>query len=123
MSHFLEMDFLRRGKRIPLHGIKVGLGTAVSLYLYHTLGRRADFAGKDVVLREAEGLPSCEFVLDTLGKLGCPTRFSELGVSEETVRTMFFEAYKIRDRFTILALYNEEGLMKDTAEELLEKFY
>ena len=36
---------------------------------------------------------------------------------------MFFEAYKIRDRFTILALYNEEGLMKDTAEELLEKFY
>ena len=27
MSHFLEMDFLRRGKRIPLHGVKVGLGT------------------------------------------------------------------------------------------------
>ena len=123
MSHFLEMDFLRRGERIPLHGIKVGLGTAVSLYLYHTLGSRADFKGKDVVLKEAEGLPSSEFVLDTLGKLGCPTRFSELGVSRETVRTMFFEAYKIRDRFTILALYNEEGLMKDAAEELLEKFY
>ena len=33
MSHFLEMDFLRRGERIPLHGIKVGLGTMVSLYL------------------------------------------------------------------------------------------
>ena len=31
MSHFLEMDFLRRGERIPLHGVKVGLGTMVSL--------------------------------------------------------------------------------------------
>ena len=123
MSHFLEMDFLRRGKRIPLHGIKVGLGTAVSLYLYHTLERRRDFKGKEIVLKEAEGLPESEFVLSTLGRLGCPTRFSELGVSPETVRTMFFEAYKIRDRFTILALYNEEGLMKDTADELMEKFY
>lgn len=123
MSHFLEMDFLKRGEHIPLHGVKVGLGTAVSLYLYHTLGGRRDFAGKETVLKEAEGLPSSGFVLSTLEKLQCPTRFSQLGVSPETVRTMFFEAYKIRDRFTILTLYNEEGLMQDTADELMEKFY
>lgn len=44
MSHFLEMDFLRRGERIPLHGVKVGLGTMVSLYLYKTLSRRPVFS-------------------------------------------------------------------------------
>ena len=49
MSHYLEMDFLRRGKRIPLHGVKVGLGTMVSLYLYHTLPRRPAFGGKQSV--------------------------------------------------------------------------
>ena len=87
------------------------------------MGGRRDFAGKETVLKEAEGLPESGFVLSTLEKLQCPTRFSQLGVSPETVRTMFFEAYKIRDRFTILTLYNEEGLMKGTADELMEKFY
>lgn len=57
MSHYLEMDFLRRGKRIPLHGVKVGLGTMVSLYLYHTLPRRPAFGGKQSVCAEAEKLP------------------------------------------------------------------
>ena len=36
---------------------------------------------------------------------------------------MFFEAYKIRDRFTILTLYCQKGFMADTAEELLARFY
>ncbi len=123
MSHFLEMDFLRRGERIPLHGVKVGLGTAVSLYLYHTLKDRAPFEGCEKVYAEAEKLPQSEDVLKILGALGCPVRFSELGVSRETVRRMFFEAYKIRDRYTILTLYCTNGLMERTADELLEKFY
>ncbi len=123
MSHFLEMDFLRRGERIPLHGIKVGLGTAVSLYLYHTLKERAPFEGCEKVYAEAEKLPESAYVLDVLGKLGCPVRFSALGVSRETVREMLFEAYKIRDRFTILTLYCTKGMMQGAAEEILEKFY
>ena len=124
MSHFLEMDFLRRGERIPLHGVKVGLGTMVSLYLYHTIGRRASFAGADFVAAEAEKLPKCEYVEEVLGSLGCPTRFSELGVSKETVREMFKKAYLIRDRFTILSLYCTYGLMTENViDELIARFY
>ena len=124
MSHFLEMDFLRRGERIPLHGVKVGLGTMVSLYLYKTLSRRPvrDDFGK--VFSEAEKLPAPEYVESILGQFGCPTRFSQLGIPRETVKKMFFEAYKIRDRFTILTLYCTDGLMtEEVAEELLERFY
>ena len=124
MSHYLEMDFLRRGERIPLHGVKVGLGTMVSLYLYHTLSRRPAFAGCERVYAEAEKLPASEDVESTLRRLSCPVRFSQLGIPRETVKKMFFEAYKIRDRFTILTLYNTFGLMTDdVAEELLERFY
>ena len=124
MSHFLEMDFLRRGERIPLHGVKVGLGTMVSLYLYHTLARRPSFAGKERVCAAAEHLPAPEYVENILAQFACPTRFSQLGVSRETVRTMFFEAYKIRDRFTVLTLYCTRGLMTEAvADELLERFY
>lgn len=123
MSHFLEMEFLRRGERIPLHGIKVGLGTAVSLWLYRHLKDFPAFEGSERVLNEAEKLPESEYVLNILGELGCPVRFSQLGVSRETVRRMLFEAYKIRDRFTILTLYCTRGFMARAADEILDRFY
>ncbi len=123
MSHFLEMDFLRRGERIPLHGVKVGLGTLVSLYLYHTLARRPHFAGREQVLPLIQGLPSVEEVERTLLALGCPVRFSALGITREVMREMLFEAYKLRDRFTVLALYCREGWMQAAADELIARFY
>ncbi len=123
MSHFLEMDFLKRGEKIPLHGVKVGLGTLVSLYLYHTLQTRPAFEGCERVYAEAEKLPSVAWAEGVLASLGCPTKFSGIGVSRATVRQMFFEAYKIRPRFTILTLYCERGFMQDAADELLARFY
>lgn len=124
MSHFLEMDFLRRGERIPLHGVKVGLGTMVSLKMYKRIAFvPQDFPGKETVAALAESLPEPEWVAGVLSALGCPTRFSEIGVSRDTVRDMLFNCYKIRDRFTIMTLYNRYGLMKDAADELMEQFY
>ena len=124
MSHFLEMDFLRRGERIPLHGVKVGLGTMVSLYLYKTLSRRPFFPGCEAVYAETEMLPAPVYVENILSQFGCPTRFSQLGVARETVKKMFSEAYKIRDRFTVLTLYCTNGWMtEELLNELLERFY
>lgn len=124
MSHFLEMDFLRRGERIPLHGVKVGLGTMVSLRMYKRLkDLHEDFEGKETVIGLAEALPEPEWVAGVLSSLGCPTRFSELGVAADTVRDMLFNCYKIRDRFTIMTLYNKFGLMKGAADELMDLYY
>ena len=123
MSHFLEMDFLCRGERIPLHGVKVGLGTMVSLYLYKTLSARPAFDGCGKVYAEAEKLPSPAYAEGVLKALSCPTRFSALGISEDTMRKMLFEAYKIRDRFTILTLYCTKGWMEQAADEIVEKYF
>ncbi len=123
MSHFLEMYFLRRGERIPLHGVKVGLGTAVSLYLYRTLKDRAPFRGCEKAYALAEGLPHEDGVLSVLGAFGCPTRFSELGVGRDVVRDMLKNAWKIRDRYTVLTLYCTEGLMDGAVEEITERFF
>ena len=124
MSHFLEMDFIAREKRIPLHGVKVGLGTMVSLYLYHTLKSRPAFEGCELVYQEAEKLPGYEYVEKLLASLNCPTRFSQIGITRDTMRKMLFEAYKIREyRYTILQLYCKNGFMDEVADELIEKFY
>lgn len=122
MSHYLEMDFLRRGKRVPLHGIKVGLGTMVSLWLY----KRApslQFDGAEKVAAVASALPPPEYVEEILKRFGCPTRFSQIEAPKDTVYKMLYEAPALRDRFTILALYNRYGLIKDCAEEIMERFY
>lgn len=123
MSHYLEMDFLRRGERIPLHGIKVGLGTEVSLYLYKTLRERPAFSGCERVYAEADKLPPPEYAEGVLRSLACPVRFSELGVPKDTVRNMLFEAYKIRDRFTVLTLYCTNGWMRSAADEIMDRYY
>lgn len=122
MSHFLEMDFLKRGKRIPLHGVKVGLGTMVSLFLYHNLSRFS-FEGEEKILPIAEKLPSEEYVKGVLESFSCPVRFSELEIPKDTIKTMLFEAYKIRERFTILTLYNKYGFIGSVADEILDKYY
>ena len=124
MSHFLEMDFLKRGKPIPLHGIKVGLGTLVSLRMYkRILEKDLSFEGQEIVARLAAPLPSPEEVARILHAMGCPTRFSQIGVSKDTVRDMLFNCYKIRERFTIMTLYNKYGLMKGAADELMDLYY
>ena len=123
MSHFLEMDYLKRGKKIPLHGVKVGLGTMVSSYLYHNVEKKGySFEGAKVVAELAEDIPDCEHIRKILSALGCPTRFSQIGVSEETFEKMLLEAHKIRDRFTILTLYNRENLIDGVIDELKELF-
>ena len=124
MSHYLEMDFLKRGERIPLHGVKVGLGTIVSLCMYHRLSRlRHAFPGKEEAERIAAALPLPERAEEVLRAFGCPTRFSQIGVSEDTVRDMLFRCYKIRDRFTIMTLYHEQDLMRGAADELIGLYY
>ena len=124
MSHYLEMDFLRRGKPIPLHGVKVGLGTLVSLHLYKRVAALAqEFAGKEIAAALAVPLPSPEWAAEQLASFGCPTRFSEIGVPEETFRAMLLHAHELRDRFTILTLYNRNGLTEGMLGELTELFY
>ena len=122
MSHYLEMDYLKRGKRIPLHGVKVGLGTMVSLFLYHNVSRFS-FVGEEGVRAVADSLPTENFVANALRSFGCPVKFSEIGVGKDTVKAMLFEAYKIRDRFTILALYNKLGFMDRVADEIIDLYY
>lgn len=124
MSHFLEMDFLRRGKPIPLHGVKVGLGTLVSLRMYERLGEmNEEFDGKEVAVSLAEKLPKPDWAAGVLASFGCPTRFSEIGISEDTMRDMLLHSYKIRDRFTIMTLYHKFGLMEKAADELIALYY
>ena len=124
MSHFLEMDFVRRGEKVPLHGVKVAIGTLISIEIYNYIkDHKITFNGADRVYELAEKLPKVEMVKDMLVRMGCPVRFSEIGVRKETMEEMLEKAYTVRDRYTVLTLAHELGLTKEMKPMLMAKYY
>ena len=123
-SHFLEMDFARRGLPIPAHGVKVGLGTMISLELYHYLSMaRVPCREQQRVWALADTLPSPDRVRELLAGVGCPVRFRDIGVTREQMRQMLALAHTVRDRYTVLTLCAELGLTECLTEPLIDKYY
>ena len=123
-SHYLEMDFARRGLPIPPHGIKVGLGTMISLELYHYLSlAKVPCREYEQVWALADTLPSPDDVRELLAGLGCPVRFRDIGVSRTLMRRMLTEAHTVRDRYTVLTLCAERNLTACLADPLIDKYY
>ena len=124
VSHFLEMDFVRRGERVPLHGVKVAIGTLMSIEIYNYIkDNKIQFNGCEKVYELVDKLPKVEDLKAMLEKMGCPVRFSEIGVREETFLEMVEKAHTVRDRYTILTLASELGLTESLKPILLRKFY
>ena len=56
-------------------------------------------------------------------QMNCPTKFSQIGVSRETMEEMIEKAYTVRDRYTILTLMHDLGLSKMVKPMVLERFF
>lgn len=124
MSHFLEMDFVSRGEKVPLHGIKVGIGTLISIEIYNYLkDNDVKFKGSDEVYKLVEKLPKVMEIKEKLSLLGCPTKFSQIGVRKETMEEMIEKAYTVRDRYTVLTLVNELGLTEKIKPIIMQKYF
>lgn len=123
-SHFLEMYFVKNQRLIPLHGIKVALGCLISLELYkHLLVTKKEFEHKEEIIRLVNELPSVEYIKAMLIKIGCPTRFSSLDISKEVFIDMLYNAYKVRDRYSILTFYAKYDLYDEMVDYLVENYY
>ena len=123
-SHYLEMEFIRRGERIPLHGLKVALGTMVCIRLYNVmLEKQLKFKNCEIIYDEIKKLPTVEEIRSILQKLGAPYRYRDIGVDKELMRDMLLNAYTVRNRYTVLTFFKELGIMQDQLDALVEEFY
>ena len=123
-SHFLEMDFVKRGEKVPLHGIKVAIGTLVSIELYNYLkDNKVKFEGSERVYELVNKLPTVQKLENMLKKMGSPTRFSQIGVRRETMEDMIENAYTVRSRYTVLTLINELGLTQKVKPIIMQKYF
>lgn len=124
ISHYLEMYFVKQGLHVPLHGVKVGMGTMVCAYLYRALERDGvTFKNSDKVYEAAKYIPELSVIKQTLEKLDVPTRFSKLNISKELFEETMLNAYTVRKRYSILRLVHDLGLAEKYLPELVEQFY
>ena len=124
ISHYLEMYFVKQGLHVPLHGLKVGMGTMVCAYLYRALERDGvTFKNSDKVYEAAKYIPELSVIKQTLEKLDVPTRFSKLNISKELFEETMLNAYTVRKRYSILRLVHDLGLAEKYLPELVEQFY
>ncbi|NUK30229.1 sn-glycerol-1-phosphate dehydrogenase [Parageobacillus sp. VR-IP] len=125
LSHYWEMEFLRKKKPQVLHGTKVGVSTSLiaEVYTNHFLillndlrENKALLGNKTIELLERNR----QKIKEWFGSLPSPSELrlmmervrgactpEQLGIDQELVDRSLKEAYHLRDRFTILRFLNE----------------
>jgi len=116
VSHYWEMEYLRRGSRALLHGAKVGVACAEISRLYHDAVDRGIYPGQEpevlrqhgAIIREwLEEVPSEGEIRSLLQRAGGPVSKAELGIGDELLEQSLREAHHVRERRTLLRALNE----------------
>ena len=124
MSHYLEMDFVSRGEPVPPHGVKVAIGTLISIEIYNFLREhRVQFPHCEEAYSLCGELPEAQELKSMFEKIGCPTRFSQIGVRRETMEEMLEKAYTVRDRYTVLTLVHRLNLTEKIKPIIMAKYF
>jgi glycerol-1-phosphate dehydrogenase [NAD(P)+] len=114
ISHYWEMDALKKGWHHPLHGNAVGVATVVSACIYELMHDQLPAACKP---------PKPEAIVKMLQSVGAHDNPSALGVSRELFHETILHAMEIRDRYTILRFANDKGRLPEISDLLTRRFY
>jgi glycerol-1-phosphate dehydrogenase [NAD(P)+] len=129
LSHFWEMEFLKRKRPAVLHGAKVGVSTSLLAEVYKETflafisepNFLLSIKDKDLVKRMEENLqeitaiyheiPDSTRLSALLEMLGGETLPTQLGVDQDLVEASLREAHHLRNRYTALKFLNENQLL------------
>lgn len=114
LAHFWEMDALSAGREHALHGNSVGVGTVVISHMYELLFDE---------LPEGFEYPKPAFIAGLLEKAGSYSNPVSIGIDRKLFRESILNAYKIRERFTIMRLAASLNKLEDLADILTRRFY
>jgi glycerol-1-phosphate dehydrogenase [NAD(P)+] len=124
LSHYWEMEFLRKRKAQVLHGAKVSISCYLIADLYKTIVKKAIaeietlplslenkqiekvIENKQAVLDIMDKIPDSTELKKMVSIVGGETEPKQLGIDDELIQKSYKEAHFIRERFTLLYFYN-----------------
>src|SRR5690625_3105253 len=121
LSHYWEMELLKKDEKQLLHGAKVGVALTIITDLYKQFVTNFDIdhvSSNYIYIDRVKDhwpnikemiyqLPNGDDIRSLLKEVGGPATFKELNVSDRLVRDSLNEAYHLRDRCTGLLLINQ----------------
>ena len=121
LSHYWEMDLLKRDAKQLLHGAKVGVAAGIIIDLYKQFFKKFDSqslpvdephahalqAHWETIQEQVEKLPSGDELRAMLKTVGGPMTPEELHIDHQLVSKSLNEAIHLRDRYTGLLLINQ----------------
>jgi glycerol-1-phosphate dehydrogenase [NAD(P)+] len=129
LSHFWEMDFLRKKHPAVLHGAKVGIATTILSDVYKTKFlsfitnptrlqtiENKEIAGKiqehiQEITKVYQEIPDPILLGSLLTSVGGPTKPMQLGIEQQLVELSLRESHHLRKRFTALKFMNEASII------------
>ncbi|EDS72499.1 sn-glycerol-1-phosphate dehydrogenase [Anaerofustis stercorihominis] len=116
ISHYWEMDFIKRNKYPYLHGIKVGIATPIVLELFELMKEELP---KEVFKYKYDK----KDVIKLLKAVGAPTLPSEIEIDRDLFYKSMIGAYKVRNRYSIFEYAVKRGKIDEYSKIITEKIY
>lgn len=116
ISHYWEMDFIKRNKYPYLHGIKVGIATPIVLELFELMKEEIP---NEVFKYKYEK----EDVINLLKTIGAPILPSEIEVDKDLFLKSMLGAYKVRNRYSIFEYAVGKGKIEEYSKIITDEIY
>ena len=116
LSHYWEMEFIRRGENPIHHGIQVGCAAAVIARIFEQLD--------DIIPDSTRKLnPGHERIEALLEKAGCPVSPADIGIDRKLFYDSLIEGYSVRPRYSVLQFARDRGRLEEIAGRITEELY
>lgn len=116
LSHYWEMDYIKRGLNPIHHGVQVGCATPVVARVFEQL---RDILPESTV---ALSVPH-EEIEALLEKVNCAVSPKEIGIGKDLFYHSLVKGYTVRPRYSVLRYAKEQGRLEEIAEKITDELY
>lgn len=116
ISHYWEMEYIKRGKNPIAHGIQVGLGSSIVARFFEEL--------KDILPEGVWDWCKPHEEIDEYLKLGgCPTNPTEVGIDKDLFYESLLKCYTVRERYSVFKFALANNRLEEIAKKITDEFY
>lgn len=116
LSHYWEMEYIKRGLNPIHHGIQVGCAASVIARFFEQLS--------DILPESTRKLSvSHEEIEELLERADCAVSPKDIGIDRDLFYNSLIEGYSVRPRYSVLRYAKEKGRLEEIAGVITDELY